>query len=330
MVPRRIVWVLVLAVASCSAPPRGIRRLPDAYAISATDAQAATAAGDHELAASSWYEIYLRDDADGARAALGVAESLLAQGLLRSPREFLEEAMVRHPDRPELLELHANVLALAGFRRAAESEYARAIDLDPDRLTALQALARVRLELGLRSAAATLLERCIALGADDLETWCLLASAKRGQGAVGEAFALYERIFARFQVDALRLAHAASAFYELERGERTELRAQVAESWLRRAIELAPNLPEPYIALGGLRDARGQREPALACYQAALAVAPADARAAALVARALVAASDVAGARRVLADAIEVQSSSETRAELRRRLEELDVQPATP
>jgi len=317
------VLLATVLAAACSSTPKGIRRLPRAYEIDAASAGAAAEQGDWLLAASRWYEIYLRDDAEAVRAGVETARSLVAARQIRSAREFLETAIVEHRDQSELLEAYANVLVLSGFRRAAEPYFERAIDLDPDRRSAMLALARVQVELKHFTSASEWLQRRLDLGASDAETWSLLASARRGQGRPLEAFAAHEKAFELGEARADRLVFAATAFLELPGDERTPLRAASAERWLRRALELEPREPLHFEALGRLREATGQIDAALECYRAALAVAPAHVRSGLRLAELLAGRGERAAASAVLEALLPLVPDAELAEPVRERLRAL-------
>lgn len=327
---RSLFLCLVSFAAACSSSPKGIRRLPDAYTIDAAMAHAASDAADWELAASSWYEIYLRNESDAVVAGVETARALVAQRQIRSAREFLKRALVEHPGQPDLLESYANVLVTSGFRRAAELVYQQALDLDPNRLSAMLSLGRVRLELKLYSASAELLERRIRLGGRDAETWCLLACARRGMERPLDAFVAHQEAFDLGEMVGDRLVFAASAYFELPKDERTRERAEAARAWLRRAITIDSRHASAFEMLGRLEEELGETEQALTSYRAAVAVQPKDELASLRLATLLRKSGDSAAAVRVLEAWLELETDPRLRKPMLKRLEALKADDSPP
>ena len=119
--PSRLqVLALLLAAAACAPTQPTIRRAVDPKLVDPVKARAATAAGNWQLAASYWYELYLRNDEGSPLACVEAARALVALDDPASAKSLLDEGLKRYPDHPDLLEMTGNVLVAAGFRRAAE------------------------------------------------------------------------------------------------------------------------------------------------------------------------------------------------------------------
>jgi tetratricopeptide (TPR) repeat protein len=269
--------VLALIVAGCAArDPSGIRRLPEPGKVDVAAARDASQAGDWQLAASAWYELYLRGGRTSDVACVEAARALAQLGQFTDAQRLLEDGLQRHPNHPDLLEMLGNVLVEAGFRRAAEPYYERALDVEPSRLSALLALARARTELSLEASAVPLLEKRIALGAGDAETWLLLARAQRAAGNYPRSLEAYDKAFELGESRPDRLVYAASLYFDVDDATRETLDPGRVERWLGRAIELDPQSTRAHELLGRLREAGGDLPGALASYRRAHETDPAD------------------------------------------------------
>jgi tetratricopeptide (TPR) repeat protein len=251
---RWTIAALLVALGACASTPKGIRRLPSPYEIDEAAANAAEQRGDWELAASSWYEIYVRGGDGSVAALVRTARALVELRELTSARKLVEQGLRDHPDDPDLLETLGQVLVRTGFRRAAEPYLERALDLDPDRLSVLLELGRVRHELRLPTSAAALFERRIALGGGDRETWYRLARARLDMGRTEDALAAFERAIELGEDRPDRLAFAASAYFELPEAVRDAARAERARGWLERALRDDPGNAQAAALLERLRE----------------------------------------------------------------------------
>lgn len=274
---RRTLVPLLLAtvLCACSADGTGIRRLPEPQRVTEASARAAEEKGDWGLAASSWYELYLRGGEDAPTACVQAVKALCRQDEFEMAQRLVETALERDPKQVEYHECYAGVLMKAGFRRAAEPHLERALELDPGRISALLTLGRLRLDLGLEAGATPLLERRIALGGGDAETWVLLARARRAAGQYPGCIEAYRRAFELGENDPARLAFAASLYFELPADQRGGLDAALCERWLRRAVEVSPSHVDSHYLLGLLCEREGRDEDAIASYRRALDADPA-------------------------------------------------------
>jgi len=270
-----LILVAACAVGACEASRRGIRRHPEPQRVTVASARAATKAEQWQLAASSWYELYLSGGDEAPMACIEAARALTETGDVKSARNLLDDGIKRYPDRLELIEAHAEVLERAGFRRAAEPYLERVLERDPDRLSTLLTLARLRVELSLEDRALPLLERRIALGGADAETWRLIARAQRKAGRCRETLEAYTKAFAYGENDPDRLVYAASLYVDASREERGECDPDNVRAWLRRAVELDPQLAAGHEHLGRLNEERGDVAAAIDSYRRALELEPA-------------------------------------------------------
>lgn len=267
---------LALLAPACVQNRSAIRRAADPKLVDPIKARAATAAGNWQLAASYWYELFLRNDENSPLACVEAARALVALEDPASAKSLLDEGLRRYPDHPDLLEMTGNVLVAAGFRRAAEPYYERAIDVAPERLSALLALARARVELSLEARAVPLLERRIALGGGDAETWLLLARAQRAAGNVHRSLEAYDRAFELGESHPERLLFAAGLYFEAGAEVREVVAPQRVLLWLERAAELDPQNTRAHEMIGRLRQETGDLEGAMTAYLRAIETDPAD------------------------------------------------------
>jgi len=321
---------LCVALASCVASdPTGIRRAPEPQKVDLASARAASRAGDWKLAASSWYELYLRDDEGSPMACVEAARALCALEDLISAKNLLDLGLKRHPNDPDLLEMQGNVLVEAGFRRAAEPFYERAIDVDPRRLSALLALARARVDLNLEASAVPLLERRISLGGGDAETWLLLARAQRAAGNHPRSLEAYDRAFELGESRPDRLVYAASAYFDADEQDRAGLGPGRVVRWLERAVELDPQATRAHELLGRLAEDRGDLDAALERYRRAHETDPSDRTSLRRLARLYAKRGALAQALEFADKLIALEKDSERKDELQRWRDSI-ADPAPP
>ena len=271
--------LLALVLGACSADGTGIRRVPEPQRVTEASARAAEEKGDWGLAASSWYELYLRGGDDAPSFCVQAVKALCRQDEFEMAQKLVESALERDPRQVEYHECYAGVLIRAGFRRAAEPHLEKALELDPGRISALLTLGRLRLDLGLEAGATPLLERRIALGGGDAETWVLLARARRAAGQYPGCVEAYRRAFELGESDPARLAFAVSLYFELPEDQRGGLDAALCERWLARAIQVSPSHTDAHFLLGLLWEGEGRTEDAIASYRRALESDPSARRA---------------------------------------------------
>lgn len=260
--------------AACGGSTRSLRRHPEPQRVTVERARAASESQQWSLAASSWYELYLRRSEDAPLACVEAARALAKLDDIASARNLLDQGFQRYPERLELLEAQAEILEEAGFARAAEPYLERVLERDPDRLPTLLSLARVRVELSLEDKALPLLERRVALGGADALTWRLIARAQHKAARVREALDAYAKAFAFGENDPDRLVYAAGLYVESKDDQRGDFDPALVRSWLRRALELDPQLGVGHEYLGRLLEAAGESLEATASYERALELAP--------------------------------------------------------
>jgi len=170
---------------------------------------------------------------------------------------LLREGLLRYP---QAADLHVGI----GYAQLAREEYAwarsafdRALEMDPEHEDALAGVGETRLVLGQLEGALHAFHRIIELGFDDdHELMLQVGRALFREGFFTEARLFFERahthhadspeIAASLGYTAHRLGLDADAFY-----------------WLRRALELEPEYPEPRIYLANVLYDRGETAPAL-------------------------------------------------------------------
>ncbi len=315
--------VLTLALlASCvGGSHRGVRRHPEPQRVSVASARAASDAEQWSLAASSWYEVYLRGGDEAPLACVEAARALAKLDDIGSARGLLDQGFKRYPDRLELLEAQAEVLEHAGFRRAAEPYLESVLERDPDRTSTLLFLARLRVELSLEDKALPLLERRVRLGASDALTWRLIARAQRKAGRTPQALDAYARAFAYGENDPDRLVYAAELYVNTKPEERSGVEASVVRGWLQRACELDPQLVAAHELLGAVGLISGDRATAIGAFERALELEPDRTELALRLGRLHREAGNNARAVELARHALERERSKERRAEFESWLE---------
>lgn len=185
------------------------------------------------------------------------AHQLYNEGRYDDALALLREGLLRYP---QAVELHVGV----GYAQLAREEYAwarqafdLALVLDPEHEDALAGLGETLLVLGQVEGALRAFHRIIALGFDDdHELMLQVGRALFREGYFVEAKLFFERarahhsespeVAASLGYTAHRLGLDADAFY-----------------WLRRALELEPDYPEPRIYLANILYDRGETAAAL-------------------------------------------------------------------
>ena len=270
-----LVLLAALAACACGSERSGVRRMAKPQSADVAMARRAALEGNWELAASAWYEIYLRNGEEAPMACVEAARALVELEDTTSARNLLDQGLKQFPWHPDLLEMQGNVLVRAGFRRAAEPYYQQALQYAPERASTLLALARVRVDLGLEEAALPLLEKRVALGGGDAETWLLIARARRAQGSWLAALQAYAKSFELGESRSDRLVYGASLYLELSEEERSQFDANIVEGWLLRACEVDPQSTAVHGTFGEFLELRGDLERAQRCYTRAVECDPA-------------------------------------------------------
>jgi len=326
--PWRGAWTagLLVVALGCSTTERRAPRVPEGELVDPDLARAATEAGDWEMAAARWNELFLRGGEGADEACLETARALLMLGDAESSRGVLELGLRRDPDHPDLLEMHGNVLAQLGFRRAAETSYEKALKADPDRSSTMLELARVRLDLEQAGAALQPLERRIELGADDPETFVLYGRALTLRGEYAEAFAAFDQAFV-LGLDDPRCLVAGAALYFDEDLRKDPDYNERAVHWLLRAVYRDPQLTQAHYYLGLLHEDAGRDGQALMRYRRAAESDPSHAPSLYRMAVLYDRAGDSERARDAAQRALEFEHDPRRRSELEALLETETPEP---
>lgn len=284
-------------------------------------ARAATARGDWQTAACSWFAIFEAGGDDSSRACVETARALCELGDPRSAKGVLDQGLARDSRDPDLLEMHGDVLCELDFRRAAEESYLEALEVDPDRASTLLALARLRVELGMENAALVPLQRRIELGADDAATYELLSRAHAALGDGLAAFGACERAITLEGVTSERALIAAD-LCERDPKLRSDARAmELVSGWLERVAELDPQDTLARHHLAFTSEQRGDETAAIEHYRRAIETDPLFVPALSRLAKLHARRGEREQAAEMARRALELEKHPERRAELQRLID---------
>ena len=242
--------LVILAFAACVAPKDG------ELEASERRAEAASRRGDWAVAAELWYRVYLSEGFEDERACLETARALYELGDFKSAESMAADGSRRFPESAALMEHHGVTLEATGYRRAAESAYASALELQPDLAVALMGLGRVRLALGLSGSAVRPLRRLVELDPSP-EALRLLSQGAR---SARDLVLVYDTCLHLFDIEEGGVEELINAgTIGLESSLRAERRAApiVCEAWLERALEVDPQRTRAHILLGAYRRLAG-------------------------------------------------------------------------
>lgn len=268
----RTLLLTIITLAGCAAPKdRGLEaneRL----------AEAASRRGDWAVAAELWHRVYLTENFEDERACLETARALYELGDPESAESMVADGLRRFPVSFALMEYHGTTLEATGYRRAAESAYAGALELQPGLVVALLGLGRVRLSLGLPDSAVRPLKRLVEIDPSP-EALRFLSQVARSTRDFVLAYDTYLHLFDIEEGSLDELISAASI--GLESSLRAERRAAplVCEAWLKRALEVDPQRTRAHILLGAYRELAGDDEAAVSHLSRACETDPACAEA---------------------------------------------------
>lgn len=210
-------------------------------------------AGNDAEAAALYRNVLARQPAHlDAMHFLGVAEHRL--GRSAAGLEWIEKALRRVEDHPDLHNNHGNVLKALGRLDEAEAAYERALALRPLDPAALSNLGAVARERGQYARAETLLQDAIAIAPQHYEAHQHLASVYKRTARLSEALLAQQQALSLRPTFADALFKLGATYYALGRvGEAADV--------YRRWIEADPEHPVPRHLLAGCT---GQGVPARA------------------------------------------------------------------
>ena len=268
---RSTLTILVFLGACAASKDRGLE-------VNERLAEAASKRGDWAQAAELWHRVYLSERFNDERACLETSRALFELGDHESAEAVAADGRRRFPESFALMEYHGVTLEATGYRRAAESAYASALESQPSLTVALLGLGRVRLLLGLPDSAVEPLRRLVEIDPNP-EALRLLAQGARATKDFVLAYDTYLHLFDLRRGGLDELLSAATV--GLEPSLRAERRAAplVCEAWLKRALEVDPQRTRGHILLGAYRELAGDDEAAVAHLSRACETDPACAEA---------------------------------------------------
>lgn len=277
-------------------------------------------------AVAAWEASGVREELGAEPGAfLATAHNLAGRGQTEEAIAILDAGLARFRNDADLLEFRGDLLAGGGFRRAAERDYQRAVEIEPQRSQVWRNLGKVRLALNLPASAHLALRQCDDLRPDDRETLLLLARAVADCGQTESAWSFYERALAAPSALPEELLEGARFSVRANAWERAAERVTVVHQWINRARAAQPDNACVHLVRGLVLDAEGKLENAAAAYTEALERNPSSLAAATNLAVVRLRQGNADAARAAASAALELESD-----EARRRLlEQIIADPTT-
>jgi tetratricopeptide (TPR) repeat protein len=185
---------------------------------------------------------------------------------LDQSRVCLEQALALEPKNAEMLNNLANTYKRLGFAGEAEKRWTAALALKPDYAEAYSNLANLLNDQGEYERAEGAARRAIEINPRLVDAYVNLAAAHTVRHRHADALQALDALASFAPGHARGLAARALSLKELDRLD------EALEAAKRAAVQ-APESPEPHNAIGQVRQALGEFEPALAAYDRAAALA---------------------------------------------------------
>ncbi len=227
------------------------------------------------------------------------------------------------PEPPSLHYALAVACELRGKPEPAYQSYLRVLLGHPEDPVLLRACARTALASGQPGAALTFHDRLALLGPLELADQRARAEALTAAQEFDGALSVYEAMVRDHPADALLLAEAATAAYELARDSQLAEHRRRAGVLLVQLTEADPQHAAAFRMLGANCAGAGDLPGAEAALRRALEIEPAQCEAGLQLAQVLVGRNQPAAARRVLQDLLRQPLAREEVDEVRARLLEL-------
>jgi tetratricopeptide (TPR) repeat protein len=219
----------------------------------------------------------LAEGEEAGRRAVALAPELAAawnnlgivlQEMLKldQSRVCLEQALALEPKNAEMLNNLANTYKRLGFAGEAEKRWTAALALKPDYAEAYSNLANLLNDQGEYERAEGAARRAIEINPRLVDAYVNLAAAHTVRHRHADALQALDALASFAPGHARGLAARALSLKELDRLD------EALEAAKRAAVQ-APESPEPHNAIGQVRQALGEFEPALAAYDRAAALA---------------------------------------------------------
>jgi tetratricopeptide (TPR) repeat protein len=221
--------------------------------------------GRHDLAErSALSAVRLRESLDGFML-LALASQRLNK--INESIEWLEKAVRRQPDYPEIYKLLGVNYALGGMLKESEKSFRRSVELDPKNWELHYMLGRSLYEADDLKNAEEAFRRAIEQSPSSVKTWTALGQVQERLHDLWLAEQSYRK--------ALQLCGSQTrecAWPMLQMGFLTERQKGVrdAEPFFRRAVEVRPDWAKPHfylgkalVSLGEMRDAQDELETAV-------------------------------------------------------------------
>jgi tetratricopeptide (TPR) repeat protein len=184
---------------------------------------------------------------------------------LDESRLCLERALALEADNAETLNNLANTMKRLGLAAEAEKRWRAALQLKPDYAEAYSNLSNLLLDQGEYDRAEAMARRAIELNARLADAYVNLAAVATARHRHAEALHVLDALLAFAPGHARALAARALSLKELDRFDE-------ALDAAKHAALAAPESPEPHNAVGQVRQAMGEFEPALAAFDRAAAL----------------------------------------------------------
>jgi tetratricopeptide (TPR) repeat protein len=187
--------------------------------------------------------------------------------LLAEAESLCSQAIVRAPERPELINNLGNVFRLQTRYEAALACFRRALELDPRRVMPRYNMGQVLQEMGLFDEAVRLFQEADAIEPHPARFHARMGSLATDRGDYALAEWHYRRALAADPGS--DEAHHGLGLALLEQGQH-----DAAEAALREALRIAPRRAAAWVALGRLQAERGAIDQSCQSARTALAIQP--------------------------------------------------------
>lgn len=138
-----------------------------------------------------------------ARATGMIVQTQIRSGKVDAARTTLNQALISHPDNPDLQLLNANLHALIGEVNLAEQEYRDLIERFPDNDFPVRLLVNMLESLGRADDADTALDEALERSPDQSSFLFMKAGSLERKGDIDGAIAIYEKLYTLYSGNTL-------------------------------------------------------------------------------------------------------------------------------
>ena len=209
-------------------------------------------------------------------------DQLVNDGQIHTALEQIEDLMQEHPDRPDLITKHGDVLSMLGATTEAVSQYEEAIRICPDFLEATIKLGTQYLQLNAERPAAKQFNRAFEINDKIVDAYIGLATAFKLAGAISDAVSTLSLAAAIQPNSSFLFAETATLQFKERFGHSFPYpdghdSASLIEAVIcahKNGIESRPQNPDLYYRLGILMMSVARLGEAIQAFHTALEINP--------------------------------------------------------